>query len=115
MIILIYLLSTVIFFITDLLGSMIIRTGYLIIFKRESVIYQFICNFFGIMVGFYIGSLVFTWFDRASNPIVLGLIYMVTWQLTNMEILPQHYPIAQRIGTVTGILVIVIITLFIRN
>ena len=110
-----YLLSILIFFIANILGSTIIRSVYLIIFKRQSVIYQFIGEFFGIMVGFYIGSLVFTWFDEASNPIVLGIIYIVMWQLSNMKILPQHYPMTQRIGAVTGILVIVTITLFITD
>ena len=115
MILLVYLLSLAIFFITSLLGSMIIRTVYLIIFKRQSFIYQFIGEFFGVMVGFHFGSLVFKWFDKQANFIILGLIYLVMWQISNMKILPQHYPKAQRIGVVTGILVIVIKNLLVSN
>lgn len=111
MIILTYIIAIIIFYFTELISSTIIRSMYLIFLKNQSFSYQFFGEFFGNIIGFYMGLLVFGWFDKAYNLLILGVVFLITWLISNRNILYQHYPLAQRIGAFLGITVMVVLNL----
>lgn len=86
------------------------RTTFLYLTRKFTIfiVYQFIGEFVGVIVGFYFGALVFKGFDIEFKPLILGVVFLFLWNLTNFKIAPQHYPSAQRLGSLIGISIMTI-------
>ncbi len=83
-------------------------TLYTIITKKQDGPYHFFNQFIGTFNGCFFASLIshkiFYWLDITPNVYLLTFIYTTFWFLTNLVILDQFQPFAQRLGTILGLI-----------
>ena len=104
MIVLAYIASIIAFMVLDLIVGSIVRTVYLFVSNTQSFFYQFIGEFVGVGVAYFLSIYIFSWISNNPPLIILALILWVFWFLANIKIEQAHYPLAQRLGGTSGLL-----------
>ena len=97
------LLASIGFQLTELLISVIVRTIYLRFFNIQTIMYQFVGEFFGCAIAYFLTMKTLSWVNSDETITKVGILCFIVWNVFNLKIERIHYPIAQRLGTFLGI------------
>ena len=117
MLILSYILGAIVFLLVEVLVATICLSVYTILvgsFQKglagnstanTHFLNQLFSTIIAIIVGVYIGLMVFNWFNKTPNFYIFLSICFVVWYITNSKIDQQFKPKAQRLGAAVGVVI----------
>lgn len=113
MIVISYIIAIVLFAVVDILGTTVTLTfinaiGHLIGWQNihNTRIGQYFGAFIGALLGIYVGIKSFEILGHQSNYYLLLPIFGIVWLILNFKINPIHFPISQRLGVLTTLLLV---------